>query len=68
MNRQYGFSSMYQPCTIVRISAIRKPANNASPFPNPSFLNASGIMDSPNITRMAPAANAIVIEIIGGLV
>jgi len=49
----------YPPYAFVSITAIRKPANNASPLANPSFLNASGIIDSSNITSMAPAAKAI---------
>ena len=56
----------HPPCAFVRVNATRKPANNAIPFPNPSFLNDSGILDSPNMTKIAPAAKAIDIEIIGG--
>ena len=57
----------YPPCTFVSNTAITKPAKRATPFPKDSLLNASGIMVSPNITRIAPPANTIDIDIIGGL-
>jgi len=44
-----------------------KPAIAASPILLPPSLKASGFIDSANITRIAPAANDIAIDITKGL-
>ena len=52
---------------LASINAIAKPAMAASPILLPPSSNASGIIDSANITRIAPAANDIATDITKGL-
>jgi hypothetical protein len=45
------FITHHPPCTLVKIAAIRKPANKASPFVIPPPLNVLGIIDSAQDTH-----------------
>src|SRR3954467_5997913 len=56
-----------QPPTLPSINAIAKPAIAASPILLPPSSKASGIIDSANITSIAPAAKDIATEITKGL-
>src|ERR1043166_1770244 len=67
---------MYLRCThhhpptipiLPSINATAKPAIAASPILLPPSSKASGIIDSANITRIAPAANDITTDITKGL-
>jgi hypothetical protein len=57
-----------QPPILLNINATAKPVIAASPILLLPSSKASGIIDSANITRIAPAANDIAIDIIAGLV
>src|ERR671938_914547 len=58
----------YPPPNLPNTNAMIKPAIAASPILLPPSWKASGIMDSANITRIAPAANDIATDITNGLV
>ena len=57
----------YPPPNLPNTNAIAKPAIAASPILLPPSSKASGIIDSANITRIAPAANDIAMAITNGL-
>jgi hypothetical protein len=59
---------LYPPPNLPNTNAMVKPAIAASPILLPPSWKASGIMDSANITRIAPAANDIATDITSGLV
>ena len=61
------FHPRYPPPNLPNTNATVKPAIAASPILLPPSLKASGILDSANITRIAPAANDIAIDITKGL-
>jgi hypothetical protein len=56
----------HPPPILPSINAIAKPAIAASPILLPPSSKASGIIDSANITRIAPAANDISTDITKG--
>ena len=58
----------HPPPNLPNTNAMVKPAIAASPILLPPSSKASGIIDSASITRIAPAANEIAIDITNGLV